>query len=203
MATNIISMLCLQWSEDALVGMSQITWIKFLAFFFLFLSVPSNVKLLENINQGAGFRVETPIQYSFLGSEKAERWQENGIKRVLDSVEKRTNKSLIRNGASFARICFLLTLFKMKGEGNEGGGGGWGGWGRKAKRPLAFFPLWLLQTLELASETFWLLVVTLFPQWRKMSRPYLVPVPDYCTWTKSTLKKIVFFGQILMKLRLW
>ena len=143
MATNIISMLCLQWSEDALVGMSQITWIKFLAFFFLFLSVPSNVKLLENINQGAGFRLETPIQYSFLGPEKAERWQENGIKRVIDSVEKRTNKSLIRNGASFARICFLLTLFKMKGEGNEGGGGGggWGGWGRKAKRPLAFFPL--------------------------------------------------------------
>ena len=37
-------------------------------------------------------------------------------------MEKRTNKSLIRNGASFARICFLLTLFKMKGEGNEGGG---------------------------------------------------------------------------------
>ena len=38
-------------------------------------------------------------------------------------MEKRTNKSLIRNGASFARICFLSTLFKMKGEGNEGGGG--------------------------------------------------------------------------------
>ena len=113
-----------------------------MAFFFLFLSVPSNVKLLENINQGAGFRVETPIQYSFLGSEKAERWQENGIKRVLDSVEKRTNKSLIRNGASFARICFLLTLFKMKGEGNEGGGRRVRGMGKKGKKtPSIFSPV--------------------------------------------------------------
>ena len=119
---SIISMLCLQWSDDTLVGMSQITWIKFVAFFFIFLSVPSKVKLLENINQGAGFRLETSIHYSFLGLEKAERWQENDVKRVIDSVEKRSNKALIGNGASFARICFLLTLFKMEGEGNRGGG---------------------------------------------------------------------------------
>ena len=36
-----------------------------------------------------------------------------------------------------------------------------------------------LETLELAPKTFWLLVLTLLPHWCKISRPYLVSVPNY------------------------
>ena len=46
-----------------------------------------------------------------------------------------------------------------------------------------FFPL----------KTFWLLVLTLLPYWCKISRLYLVPVPNYWTWTKTTLQKKWFF----------
>ena len=37
----------------------------------------------------------------------------------------------------------------------------------------------------------------------KISRPYLVPVTNYSTWTKSTPQKMCFPGQLLIKLRLW
>ena len=51
---------------------------------------------------------------------------------------------------------------------------------------MAKLELWrLVQTLELAPQTFWLLVLTLFPHWCKTSRPYLVPVPDYWTSIKT------------------
>ena len=38
-------------------------------------------------------------------------------------------------------------------------------------------------------ETFWLLVLILLPHWCKISRPYLLPVPNYWTWTKTTPQK--------------
>ena len=51
---------------------------------------------------------------------------------------------------------------------------------------MAKLELWrLVQTLELAPQFFWLLVLTLFPHWCKISRPYLVPVPDYWTSIKT------------------
>ena len=37
----------------------------------------------------------------------------------------------------------------------------------------------------------------------KISSLYLVPVPNYWTWTKTTPQKSDFSGQILIKLRLW
>ena len=42
-------------------------------------------------------------------------------------------------------------------------------------------------------KTFWLLVLMVFPHWCKISILYLVLVPNYWTWTKSTLQKIVLF----------
>ena len=44
---------------------------------------------------------------------------------------------------------------------------------------LSVFPLQLLQPQELAPKTFYLLVLTLLPHWCKISRLYLVPVPNY------------------------
>ena len=47
-----------------------------------------------------------------------------------------------------------------------------------------------------------MLVLTPFPYCCKISRPYLVSVPDYLTLTKTTLlKKIVFLVKTLMKFR--
>ena len=42
-------------------------------------------------------------------------------------------------------------------------------------------------------RTFWLLVLTLLPDRCKISRSYLVPVPNYLTWTKTTPQKKYFF----------
>ena len=36
-------------------------------------------------------------------------------------------------------------------------------------------------------------LLTLLPHMCKISKSFLVPVPSYWTWTKTTLKKIVFF----------
>ena len=49
----------------------------------------------------------------------------------------------------------------------------------------------------------WLLVLTLLPHWYKMSMPYLVPVANYWTWTKTTPQKNWFFWSNPIKLRLW
>ena len=56
------------------------------------------------------------------------------------------------------------------------------------------FPCFLLlQTDDLAQKTFWPLVLTLFPRWCKIWRSYLVPVPNYWIWTKTTPLKKWFF----------
>ena len=68
---------------------------------------------------------------------------------------------------------FTLTLFRI--------------WGKKA--PLAVFPLQLLQRYQLGPKTFWLLILTLFPHWCKISSSYLLPVPNYWTWPKTTHQK--------------
>ena len=49
----------------------------------------------------------------------------------------------------------------------------------------------------------WLIISTSLPHLCKISRPYLVQVPNYWTWTKSIPQKIGFSGEILIKLRLW
>ena len=47
------------------------------------------------------------------------------------------------------------------------------------------------------------LVLILLPHWCKISKPYLVPLLNYWTWTKITPQKSCFLGQILIKLRFW
>ena len=78
----------------------------------------------------------------------------------------------------------VLTLFRM--------GGG----------PTSFSPV-TSTNIRFGPQTSWLLVLTLLPHYCKISSLYLVPVPNYWTWTKNTLQKSDFFGQILIKLRLW
>ena len=65
--------------------------------------------------------------------------------------------------------------------------------GRSAKRFPASFP-----------QYFWLLILIFFPPSCKISGPYLVPVWNYWTWTKTIpQKKIGFSGQICVKYQLW
>ena len=45
--------------------------------------------------------------------------------------------------------------------------------------PLPVFPLKLLQTLELATKTSWLLVSTLLTHWSKISSLFLMSVSNY------------------------
>ena len=70
---------------------------------------------------------------------------------------------------------FLLTLFRM---------------GRGAYQ---FFSCNPLQTMELASKSFWVLILTLLPHCCKVSSLYLVLVPNYLTWTKTTSQKKAVF----------
>ena len=56
----------------------------------------------------------------------------------------------------------------------------------EAKRvPQSVSPLQLKQTYDLAPKTFWVLVLTLLPHLCKNSRPYLVQLPNYWSWTMS------------------
>ena len=52
-------------------------------------------------------------------------------------------------------------------------------------------------------ENLRLLVLNILPHWCKISSLYLVPIPNYWTWTKTTPQKSDCSGQILLKLSLW
>ena len=75
-------------------------------------------------------------------------------------------------------MCFFLTLFRM---------------GRGKKTPLSVFLPKLLLTHEIALKTSWRLVLTHLSHWCKIPNPYVVPVTNYWTVTKTTPKKSVFF----------
>ena len=47
---------------------------------------------------------------------------------------------------------------------------------RSERSPVPVFSMYLLQTLQLALKTFWLLILTLLPHCCKFFRPYIVPV---------------------------
>ena len=57
--------------------------------------------------------------------------------------------------------------------------------------PSSFFPV--TSTNVRISLKNWLLVLTLLLHWCKISRPYLVQVPNYWAWTKTTSQKTWFF----------
>ena len=87
----------------------------------------------------------------------------------------------------------ILTLFRM-----------WWGLARwQLKDPPNSFSSVTSANVAASPKTFWLLVLTLLPHWCKISSSYLVPVPNYSTYTKTTPQKSGFFGQVLIKLRLW
>ena len=67
------------------------------------------------------------------------------------------------------------------------------GW--RHKKPPTSFSHATSTNVEISPKTFWLLILTLLPLWCKMSRPYLVSVPNYWVWTKGTPQKSWFFQQ--------
>ena len=41
------------------------------------------------VNHGAGYGLEIPANFKFLGSAKAIQWAENAVKKVIQSIDKR------------------------------------------------------------------------------------------------------------------
>ena len=66
-----------------------------------------------------------------------------------------------------------------------------GGKGGK-KVPYQFSPV-TSSNVGINPTTFWFLILTLLPHWRKNLRPYLVPVPDNWPWIKTNPQEKWFF----------
>ena len=67
------------------------------------------------------------------------------------------------------------------------------GGGQKASPPhYQFFPC-----IFYKRRNFRLLVLTLLKNWCKISSLYLVPVPNYLAWTKTTPQKVFFLVKSL------
>ena len=74
----------------------------------------------------------------------------------------------------------------------------WGGGVRGKRHPYQCFPCNFYKQRRLAPNIFWLLVLIFLPHWCQISRSYLVPVPNYWTWTKTNPWKSDFLAQILI-----
>ena len=70
----------------------------------------------------------------------------------------------------------------------QDGGEGWG-----EKTPSTSFSPVTSTNIGTSPPKFLLLVLTLLPHWCEISGLYLVPVPNYSTWTKTTSQKKGFF----------
>ena len=46
----------------------------------------------KRVNRGAGYGLEIPVQYRFIGAEKAVKWAETNIKKVFENINKKVNK---------------------------------------------------------------------------------------------------------------
>lgn len=46
----------------------------------------------KRVNRGAGYGLEIPAQYQLIGVEKAVEWAEKNIRKVLDSVNNKTQR---------------------------------------------------------------------------------------------------------------
>ena len=68
-----------------------------------------------------------------------------------------------------------FTLLRTRGKGRD----------KKVLPPTSFSPV-TSTNVGISPKTFWILVLTIFPHWCKISSLYLVPVPNYWTWTKTT-----------------
>ena len=46
----------------------------------------------KRVNRGAGYGLEIPVQYRFIGAKKAVEWAEKNIKKVFENMNKKFNK---------------------------------------------------------------------------------------------------------------
>ena len=46
----------------------------------------------KHVNRGAGYSLEIPVQYKFIGAEKAVKLAEKNIKKVFENINKKVNK---------------------------------------------------------------------------------------------------------------
>ena len=48
----------------------------------------------KRVNRGPGYCLEIPVQYRFIGAEKAVEWEKENIKKVFENINKKLNKCL-------------------------------------------------------------------------------------------------------------
>ena len=41
----------------------------------------------KRVNHGAGYRLEIPVNFKFLGPAKAIQWAENAVKKVIQNID--------------------------------------------------------------------------------------------------------------------
>ena len=46
----------------------------------------------KRVNRRAGYGLEIPVQYRFIGAEKAVEWAEKNIRKVFENINKKVNK---------------------------------------------------------------------------------------------------------------
>ena len=47
------------------------------------------LEIEKRVNHGAGYRLEFPVNFKFLGPAKAIQWAENAVKEVIQSIDQR------------------------------------------------------------------------------------------------------------------
>ena len=64
--------------------------------FHQFIKIPNCITSCKitgkRVNRGAGYGLEIPVQYRFIGTKKAVEWAEKRIQKVLENIDKKFSK---------------------------------------------------------------------------------------------------------------
>ena len=100
------------------------------------------------------------------------------FRTLLKSITCRWKSYKLWSNSHWLKPCLCLTLFRTEMGGLKG--------------TLPVFSLYITST-NVGISPDQTLLLTILLQWCKISRPYLVPVPSYWTWTKTSPEKLFFF----------
>ena len=84
----------------------------------LFLRLPGSSILYKvtgkRVNRGAGYGLEIPVSYKFVGAEKAVDWAEEKIKKRFEIVDKKVKNVQNKNSKNYSCLCvrFVERFFK-------------------------------------------------------------------------------------------
>ena len=68
---------------------------------------------MENVNHGAGYGLEIPVNFKFLGPAKAIQWAENAVKKVIQNIDqkvKHCKKYFFKENVFLRENCFCTCV---------------------------------------------------------------------------------------------